>query len=104
VQFEAVVKNDKILGKLKKALDDHMMKVKLSQCNGGDLRSGMLHLSDGDRDILSAGGKEAQDRLADMIASTGGYPGEFRLISYLLYPGRVQFDVVVGEAPNKNDD
>jgi len=59
------------------------------------LKSGTLQINKGDMGVLIDGSTVAVEYLVEMIKSTGAYSGKFKLLNYALYPGRVQFEVLV---------
>ena len=60
------------------------------------IRTGTLWLSPDDKTALLHGGKSSIRRMKTMIKSTGCY-GKFRLLNFLIYPSRVQYEIFVGK-------
>jgi len=60
------------------------------------IRSGVLWLSEADKQVLLLGGKRSCRRMKAMIRSTNRY-GEFKVLNFLVYPSRVQYDIFVGK-------
>jgi hypothetical protein len=59
------------------------------------LKAGTLQISKHDLGILLGGGDAAVEHLKRLISSTGSYPSRFKVLNYAVYPGRVQFEVLV---------
>jgi hypothetical protein len=82
-----------IAGALKSYIDHTNLKRISTACR---VKSGILWLSECDKYVLLLGGKRSLRRMQAMIRSTGRY-GKFKLLNFLIYPSKVQYEIFVGK-------
>jgi hypothetical protein len=95
--IDGIAKGDDDLREVLECFVNHKNLKRLSSaCR---VKTGVLQLNRHDMTVLLNGGDEAARHLVEMVQTTGRYEDrKFKLLSYIIFPGRVQYDISVRDS------